>query len=133
MATKEKEYKDTLGADPGNPIFADYADLLRQEARYNEGMEVCLAGLSLNPVCHKGRLVLARIYYERGFLPFAVNELLILNRKLPESVSVRKLLEKLAPDEQLSEAGSGQEAVVSETEFNFEQLDLIEKDEKENQ
>jgi hypothetical protein len=66
----EADLIEMLKADPGNPLFASFAESLRQEGRHQEAMAVCFTGLSANPSCHGGRLVLARCFYERGELLF---------------------------------------------------------------
>jgi hypothetical protein len=146
MTNKADQMKATLVEDPGNPVFAEYAEHLRLAGQKMAGMEVCLNGLSLNPDCHKGRLVLARIFYDGNYLPFAVRELQALCVALPENKSVRRLLEKLAPDTKFPSAAtskvepegsgsSGAEAkpaseTIAETDFSFDDFEMIEEDEK---
>ena len=82
MASRLDELNATFASDPGNPLFAELADMLRQKGEHLKAIEVCLSGLSSNPECAKGRLMLARIYYERSYLPFAIGELKELARQL---------------------------------------------------
>ena len=94
--TKEQLEKE-IAAYRGNPLFAELANLLRREARFDEALSVCLEGLSSNPKCHKGRLQLARIFYEKDCLPFAIRELELLAKELPRNSSVLKLIEMISP------------------------------------
>jgi hypothetical protein len=95
--------------------------------------------LTKNPNCHRGRLVLARLYYDAGYIPFAVTELEKLCRYLPESQALRRLLLKLSPEAKIEELKPAEgaantpttSATVAETDFSFEDLDLIEEAEKE--
>ncbi len=85
----------TLGKDPGDPSFADYAEHLRLDDKLTEALQVCLQGLNSNPSCHKGRLVLARIYYQQRFIGFALRELYQIADALPERRSIVRLIERL--------------------------------------
>jgi len=84
-----------LKQDPGDPTFADLAQLLRKEKKYEEARSVCYQGLSSNPAAHRGRLVLAWIYYDEEYFPFAIREILALRNTFPESDVVLKLLTAL--------------------------------------
>lgn len=128
--TSEAELRTTVQADPGNPAFAELAELLRTRGSYSEALEMCLSGLSKNPTCHLGRLVLARVFYDRRMYSFAVRELEALRIALPQSKTIAKLLEKLAPGSAAltqTAAPVAAEAVetVAETDFEFDELDLI--------
>ena len=121
-----------LEADPGDPIFAAHANSLREEGALDKALFVCLAGLSSNPACHQGRLVLARIFYEQGFHPFALREVERLHHDLPKNEAVRRLLEAISPDQVAPEGAaedrgkaeeSADEATVAEAEFDFDVLE----------
>ena len=84
--------------DPGDSAFGELADLLLDQGEVDRALRVCLAGLSANPGFHQGRLTLAKIFQSAGYLPFAIRELEQLERALPETNSISKLLERLAPD-----------------------------------
>lgn len=133
MAQKEEYSEDQirgiLGADPGNAVFVDFADALRDSGRSDEALKVCLSGLNANPSNHSGRLLLARIFFELGNLTFAVREIKELCVALPECKSLKRLLELLAPGEG-AESDSGEEEMVAETEFDFEEIDLMEQEEE---
>ena len=116
-----------LAADPGNPVFAAYCEELRSQGLLHEAIQVALKGLSHNPGCHLGRLILARCFYQLDYLPFARREIAELMAALPEIKSLRKLADKFdlpepgAPDM----AAKSEEAVLAEEEFDFGEIDLV--------
>ena len=118
---------EILKNDPGNPVFADYAEELRLGGRFSEAIEVCLKGLSANPSCHRGRLILARVFFERGFVPFAAREVNILRETLPELKSVQRLYEKFYPDVAEDEGG---EATIAESDFEISELEMVGEEKK---
>ena len=119
-------------ADPGDPAFAELADIYRRSGDYGGALDLCFNGLSASPECYLGRAVLARIFYERLQFPFAIRELRELVLLDPNNVFVARLLSNLAPSEGRNVASS--DSVVHPTaqaEFSFEDLaaiDLFEKD-----
>lgn len=124
-----------LDSDPGDPIFVEVAERFRVEGNLPSALAVLLRGLSANPSVHKGRLILAHVLYQMECIPFAVKELKILTAAVPESESVRKLLLALAPDslnEQTPSSESGKEETVAATEFDLDDLELLDskKDKK---
>jgi hypothetical protein len=133
MATKEDKIKEKLLEDPGNPVFAEFAEYLRRKRLMTEAMGICLSGLSANPSCHPGRLVLARIYYSLSYMPFASRELEALLTVFPEDQSLRRLVLALNPtfteirpdDRQLSLGGA--ETLIAETAFDMGDLDLLDE------
>lgn len=131
----ETELKKSVTEDSGNPAFAELAEILRKRGEHSAALEMCLTGLSKNPTCHLGRLVLARVFYDRRMYAFAVRELEALHLALPQSKTITKLLEKLSPgslSEKLESAGVAQpDETVAETDFDFEELDLIGQTKKE--
>jgi predicted Zn-dependent protease len=131
------ELRQQIEEDPGNPVFAELAEALRKQEQLAEALDVCLLGLSANPECHKGRLVLSQLFYQKGYYPFAIRELEQLHRALPENRSVRKLLEKLSPGS-VGESGSAAAArdgseqdTIAEADFDFDMLDLVDSDDDE--
>lgn len=132
MSTEE-DLRRIISEDPGNSAFAELADALRRSGRQAEAMDIALNGLSKNPGCHQGRLVLARLFFDRRQYPFAVRELEALQEALPESKTVARLLEKLSPGakQKLQSAKAAPVAeTVAESEFEFDTLDLIDSDEE---
>lgn len=124
----EKEYRAALSADPGAPLFVEFAEYLRGLRRQSEAIDVCLAGLSANPDAHRGRLMLARVFYECGFVPFAVRELQVLGARFPENRALAKLRERLSPN--ISQQDSAGESEVAEAEFDIDAIGLIAADRK---
>lgn len=135
--------EEVLKENPGDPAFVEYANHLLETGHDDQAMMVCLAGLSSNPGEHRGRLLLARIFFLKSFIPFAISELRILNKALPENEPIRKLLQKLslsaegevgsaAPTEasrltkdSSQEDQEAEEVTVAESDFDFDDLDLI--------
>jgi hypothetical protein len=74
---------------------------------------------------------LARSYFDKGFIPFAARELEILCRDLPQSKTLRKLLETVAPARAkmlgpIGEAPQGVgESTVAETDFSLDDIELL--------
>ena len=128
---------EILKNDAGNPIFVDVAEAYRRESNLDAAIEVCLKGLSANPSCHLGRLVLARVFFERGELPFAAREVRELCSALPEIESLKRLMKSLSPDAQESvpkpqvEAATTQNT-VAEADFDLDEIDILEDDLKNN-
>ena len=125
----EQEYQRLLSVNPGDPCFADYALYLRSQGRGDEAQQVCISGLSENPQHHRGRLVLARLFYDRGQLPFSIREVEQVYRELPNQQTIRKLLSRLSPTSLGSETRPKEtiEQTVSEAEFGFDQIDLLDE------
>ena len=130
----EQELNRIVFEDPGNPAFAELAELLRKQGKLGEALDTCLSGLSKNPTCHLGRLVLARVFYDRRMYSFAVRELEALRIALPQSKTIAKLLETLSPGSAALSAAVApsvqDDETVAETDFEFEELDLIGKEEE---
>lgn len=130
----ESEISNILAEDPGNPVFCEYAEKLRQEGKLKDALWVTLSGLSKNPANHRGRLVMARTLYQAGFIDFSVTELKVISKELPENQSVKKLIDKLAPGEkehvvekqsEQASHGSGEDT-LAESEFDLGDLEMIE-------
>ncbi len=135
MNITEQEYRATLNDDPGSPVFIELADLLYREGRMTEAVEICLGGLTANPSAHRGRLLLARFYYEKGYLPFAVQEVEKLTSALPQNEELAKLLQKLAPGSKPSVSTAqgnpaSSEKTLAEAEFDLGDIELIDEEKK---
>lgn len=130
----EDEILEILSADPGNSIFSDFAEALHKEGNSEAAIIVCLRGLSSNPSLHKGRLILAKIYYDLGFKPFSIEQLKYLQKNLPSNKSIRNLLEKLDPQEfNKTTIQLNQEVkTFAEAEFEFGEIELIDEDIKQS-
>ena len=124
----EETYRERLQQDPGDECFVEYADYLRVHRRYLEGIGVCLAGLSANPGLRRGRLVLARVFYDAGYLPFAAREVEELSRLAPANPAIKRLLEVMVQDMPSEERGKEAEgnveadSTVAEADFDFDDL-----------
>ncbi|MEZ4754369.1 MAG: hypothetical protein R3A13_08695 [Bdellovibrionota bacterium] len=135
MEISDDEIQLKLEQDPGDPIFADYAEFLRTQGEVDRAMHICLSGISSNPAVLEGRLVLARLYYEEGHLPFAVRELEYLKKEIPENKAVASLLEKLSPESLIAASKATvittatSETTLAEGEFAFDELDLLDDEE----
>lgn len=124
----EAELELRVSGDPGDPAFAELADVYRRRGDYQGAFDLCLNGLTANPECIRGRVVLARLFYERLHFPFAARELRELCLALPANPYARKLLETLSPEDGLSPASQDVGKVLAEVEFSLDSLDLSEKD-----
>lgn len=121
----EESYKERLEQDPGDDCFVDYAEHLRLNKRYPEAINVCTAGLSANPEAHVGRLVLARTFYNSGYISFALREIKELLEACPESPVLKRLAEVMIQDRpienvELSKDERSEESTVAEGEFDLD-------------
>lgn len=126
--TVEADLELRISDNPGDPAFAELADVYRRRGDYQGAFDLCLNGLTANPACIRGRVVLARLFYERLHFPFAARELREVCTTLPANPYARKLLEALSPENALSPASVELGKVLAEVEFNFNSLDLSERD-----
>lgn len=133
IPTKPEEYEAILADDPGNPAFVRYADSLAPKDPVR-AIHVCMRGLSANPTDLHGRVLLANLLYAQGLIPFAVNELRILQSRLPENQIVTKLLAKLAPGETdagaASPAGVKKGTTLAEADIDFETITALDEEDK---
>ncbi len=125
MTLTPDEYRAILESDPGNSVFADLAEIFRTRLDFSQALQVSLSGLSHNPGCHKGRLTLARTYYDMGFTPFAVRELELLIQELPDNEELRKLL--IALGYATTSPDNSTDRILAEGEFEVETLEDLEK------
>jgi predicted Zn-dependent protease len=132
----ESELRKELSSHPGSELFVQLAQLLISEERLNEALLVLLRGLSHAPSQNSGRLLLAQVYFELGFIPFAVEQIKTLITADPASETLRKLLIAIAPGEAgailsrsdaAAASGQGleqtkQEQVLAEADFDVDDL-----------
>lgn len=151
----EAELRALVDEDPGDGAFVELAELLFERDELDAAQRICMEGLSANPNNDSGRLLLARIFFEKRYLPFAIREVKHLSQNRPGSRALAKLLAALSPgasndagdlrvgdlakapsvavDTSESAAPPLSEETVAEAEFDFDDLDLIEdEDEEEN-
>ena len=123
-----EEIAEILKSDPGNPAFVREAERLIRAGKLSEAQDICCAGISANPSAHRGRLLLSRIFYERGYLPFAVRELEELSNVVNDNKFLRRILEKLAPQLKTRSSDEG-DRVVAETDFDIGDIELLDEEE----
>jgi predicted Zn-dependent protease len=128
----ETELRSVLENDPGDPAFAELAELLREQDRLLEAKEICFAGLSVNPGCNRGRLVLARIFWQQKQIPFCIRELEAIKQELPDNLAVAKLLARLSPAADAAfckSSGLGKEdGTIAEAEFDLDDVEALDTD-----
>ena len=131
----DAEISSILESDPGNPEFADYANELRHGGKLSDALLVCLRGLSANPACQRGRLILARTYVDLKLIPFALRELEQLQAEMPQNQLIPRLLSTIDPGHKAQASSvepgstdSPEAETIAEAEFGFDELDLIEED-----
>lgn len=118
-----------LETDPGDEIFVQYAESLKKEGKRVEALNVILRGLTASPTNNRGRLLLARMFYEDGYTPFAVRELIEIHKSIPQNKAIKQLLEKLSPGIVNSlDIKEGQ--VVGESEFDFAEIEVLGEEEE---
>ena len=121
---------ELLRTDPGNPVFAEHADALREAGKPLEALQVCLSGLEANGSCHIGRLLLARIFFDLGHTSFAIRELEVLRQAVPSNVSLMRLVERLAPQASSPAPSVGTKPEVkAEAELTLDDLAALDEDE----
>jgi len=131
LGMSDQETLDLLAKDPGNTIFAEYADSLRESGDYDAAVLVCLRGLSVNYNFQRGRLVLSRVFYEMNCIPFAIEQVKILVSSLPENKVLRRLLKKLTGGQgnvDVDSKPASADDTVAEADFDFDEIDLLEEE-----
>jgi hypothetical protein len=74
-------------------------------------------------------LLLARIFFEANFIPFAGEQIGILARQQPENKVLARLLEKLAPNAAQTAPGTpAQVTTVAEADFDLDAFDELESE-----
>lgn len=124
------DFERILKDDPGNPAFVDFAKELKNTGNLDQAQEVCLRGLSANPGAHLGRLLLAHLFYEKGYFPFAAQQIQILTRECHGVKSLARLLAVLSPDLKSGEVEPSSSDIgetLAETEFDLSLIDEIEE------
>lgn len=130
----EAELEIRVSGDPGDPVFAELADLYRRRGDYQGAFDLCFNGLTANPDCVRGRIVLARLFYERLHFSFAARELREVCQALPGNVFARKLLQAISPGDAFSPPSPTiippptMGDVLAEMELDLDSLDLSRKD-----
>jgi predicted Zn-dependent protease len=132
MSTAPESWAQELQENPGSLVFINYGEYLRKQGRLSDALLVCLRGLDANPNADKGRLLLARTYYELGCTAFAVRELTELLRTQSQNEILLRLVKKLAPDfvpglqqERPESTATLTEELLAESEFDFDSLQSL--------
>lgn len=86
------KYESILAKDPKSVVFAPLADAYRKAGMLDDAFRVCTEGLKYHPDHAGGRVVLGRIYFEKGLYAEARLELENALRLSPENIVARKLL-----------------------------------------
>ena len=107
--------------------FVERASALYAEGESAAALNLCIDGLSSYPNEARGRLLLARIFYEQGRIPFAVREVRELCSEHPDVKALSRLLEALAPGAASVAQSVGSASTVAEAEFDIDLLDAEEK------
>jgi lipopolysaccharide biosynthesis regulator YciM len=110
----EADLEKLVVTDPGDPRFADLADMYRRRGDYQGAFDLCFNGLTANPSSVRGRVVLARLFYERHQFPFAVRELRELVKLIPDNMFLSKLLENLSRYETMPTHSFSETLIVDE-------------------
>lgn len=93
MASRVDELRRLLGENPGADSFPELAEHLSEDpTKRAEAREILFRGLAKNPRNTRGRLLLAKLFYQDEMLEFSVRELIELHR-YTDVPAVRKLLE----------------------------------------
>ena len=140
-SSKIKELKATVGSDPGAAEFVELAQMLSEDEKTRlEAREVCIRGLGSDPKNLKGRLLLARLYYQEKLYEFCVRELVELNRQ-SDLGSVSRLLDAFGgfaavyrqgfENTESSDAGAGSNTedddVVAEIDLEADFVDVFDE------
>ena len=132
--TEQGDLRERVSNNPGDPVFAELASELIRTQQYQEALNVCLTGLSANPECHMGRLMLGQVYFKLGYIPFAAREIEHLCREFSENTPLVKLYEKLVPGGGVPQAlkkgeGEAEEIEIADAEFEIDALSLLDSKE----
>ena len=95
----ETVLESLVGLDPGHPAFVELANRYRARGDYAGALDICFNGLTANPASLGGRVVVARIFYERLQFPLAARELREVLQLAPDNEYVSRLLAALVPGE----------------------------------
>lgn len=128
----EEALRSSFEEDKGGSGCVVLADALRTQGRHLEATDICIAGLSVNPHNHHARLLLARLFADRGYHDFAAREVRELLTFFPESTALKKLSSTLVPEAAMPAAvTSGSVDTLAEAEIDFSDLEKIEAEKNE--
>lgn len=135
------DLREEFESDPGSPACIALARELIARSDLADAQQILIKGLSVNPSLDLARLLLAKVYFLQGFIPFAAKEIAELRVKNPKLEVLKRLHQKLTPhsgsvpnavssvqpEAPLVEAGNFEQKIVAETDFEFSEIDLIDK------
>ncbi|MEM7828751.1 MAG: tetratricopeptide repeat protein [Candidatus Aenigmatarchaeota archaeon] len=80
------KYEAILAKDPKSVVFAPLADAYRKAGMLDDAIRVCTEGLKYHPDHTGGRVVLGRVYFEKGLFDEAQRELERAVKISPENI-----------------------------------------------
>ena len=108
--------------------YLDSAKTKVRESKFDEAIIDLIASLSIQPSNVRARLVLAKVFYNKGFHVFAVRELIEILKIAPEDRFVKRLIEKIAPEINIEDLLSKkEEKTLAEATFTESTVSLIEE------
>lgn len=140
------EKKEKLEAVPNSLIFVSLASMYLDNGMVDEAIDLCKAGLNIEPENEEAHLILSKAEIEKGEKENAKKRLIELLERNPENTTAKEVLKKLeteiseqtsAPemkveDEKIVSEAKEEKEEKSETKVEFETL-LMEKINKINQ
>lgn len=87
-----ERYQILLSQDPKSKVFAPLAEAYRKMKWIDHAESICKEGVKYHPHFPSGRLVLAKIFIDRGLLKEAVDELNIVCDLSPENILAYRLM-----------------------------------------
>lgn len=109
---------------------ADQALALIRQSKLLDAQQLLLKGLSEDPFNPRARILLAKVFFEMGFVPFSVRELEQVYHELPDNKYVKNLLEKLAPERvgALDTVSQGTVGTLAEADFDIGDIEILDKE-----
>jgi len=106
------EKKEKLEAAPNSLIFVSLASMYLDNGMVDEAIDLCKAGLNIEPENEEAHLILAKAEIEKGEKENAKKRLIELLEKNPENTTAKEVLKKL--ETEISEQPSAPEVKVEE-------------------
>ncbi|MCK4576110.1 tetratricopeptide repeat protein [candidate division WOR-3 bacterium] len=102
--------KDKLEKAPNSLIFISLASMYLDNGMVDEAIDLCNAGLEIEPQNEEAHLILARAELEKGFKDRAKKRLIKILERNPENSSVKELIDQIeipVPEEVTEEVEKG--------------------------
>lgn len=118
------------GSNENFQSCAEEALALIHQRKFLDAEQLLLKGLSADPFNPRARILLAKVFFELGYVPFAVRELEQVYLELPDNKYVKNLLEKLAPERVTVGApvAKGPSDTLAEADFDIGDIEILEKE-----